>query len=185
VKPGPTARAAVVLAVFLGLFWGIDRFLGGTGAPEAAGTSRRTAAVASASTTAPATTARPATTGELPATAEPGSTAPTTSAPPTTEPGPRPVKGVSVQVLNGTFQNGQAHRVAAMLRAAGYDVVATQTALGDYPVSRIYYGNGHLGDALALQKRFPAFQVVLPASEAGTGLSSKVDLSAVVGRNFR
>lgn len=177
-----------MLVVFLGLFWGIDRFLGGD--PEAAGTSRRTAAVAPASTTAPATsapatTAKPTTAGEPATTARPTTTAaPATTAPTATEPTLRPANGVSVQVLNGTFRNGQARKVAAMLRDAGYDVIATQAALGDYAVSRVYYSEGHLDDALALQKRFPAFQVVLPASESGTGLSSKVDLSAVVGRNF-
>ncbi len=177
-RPGPTARAAAALVVFLALFWGIDRFVGSGSNQEAVGTSRRTAAVAPVSTAAPATTARPATTGR------PATTAPTTTAPAATEPGLRSAKGVSVQVLNGTFRNGQASKVAGLLRAAGYDVAATQTALGDYPVSRVYYSEGHLDDALALQQRFPAFQVILPASESGTGLSQSVDLSAVVGRNF-
>lgn len=174
-----------MLVVFLGLFWGIDRFLGGDGGPEAAGTSRRTAAATPASTAAPASTAKPTTTGGPATTAGPTTTAtPTTTAPPATQPTVRPASGVSVQVLNGTFKDGQARKVADMLRDAGYDVIATQAALGDYPVSRVYYSEGHLDDALALQKRFPAFQIVLPASESGTGLSSKVDLSAVVGRNF-
>jgi cell division septation protein DedD len=181
-RPGPTARAAAVLVVFLGLFWGVDRFLGHDGGRQAAGTSRRTAAVAPASTSAPTTTAKPAATHRPATTAAPTTTA--TTAPPASATTLRPAAGVTVQVLDGAFRNGQGRKVAAMLRAAGYDVLATQSAFGDYPVSRVYYGQGHLDDALALQRRFPAFQVVLPATESGTGLSSKVDLSAVVGKNF-
>jgi LytR cell envelope-related transcriptional attenuator len=174
-----------VLVVFLGLFWAVDRFMGGSGESEAARTSRPTAAAAPASSTAPASTARP-TTSRTPATSASTTTeAPTTTTPPTTRSTLRPAKGVRVQVLNGGARAGAASRLAGRLRTAGYEVVSTQRALGEYPVSRVYYGAGHLEDALALQQRFPAFQVILPASEAGTGLSSKVDLSAVIGRNFR
>jgi hypothetical protein len=174
-----------VLVVFLGLFWAVDRFMGGAGESEAARTSRPTAAAAPASSTAPATTARPTTSHRATTSAPPPTEAPTTTTPPTTGSTLRSAKGVRVQVLNGSPREGAARRLAGRLRAAGYEVISTQRALGEYPVSRVYYGAGHLEDALALQKRFPAFQVVLPASEAGTGLSSKVDLSAVIGRNFR
>jgi cell division septation protein DedD len=173
-----------VLVVFLGLFWAIDRFMGGAGESEAARTSRPTAAAAPASSTAPATTARPTTSHRATTSAPPTTEAPTTT-PPTTGSTLRSAKGVRVQVLNGSPREGAARSLAGRLRAAGYEVISTQRALGEYPVSRVYYGTGHLEDALALQKRFPAFQVVLPASEAGTGLSSKVDLSAVIGGNFR
>jgi LytR cell envelope-related transcriptional attenuator len=172
-----------VLVVFLGLFWGVDRVLGGDGG-KAAGTGRPAAAAATASSAAPTTTGVPTTVGPA-TTATPTSTAPpTTRGPAATGSTLRPAAGVTVQVLNGTFRTGEARRVADMLSKAGYQVVATQLAFGDYPVSRVYYNVGHLEDAIALRQRFPAFQVVLPASESRTGLSRRVDLSAVVGRNF-
>src|SRR5918994_406115 len=80
-----------------------------------------------------------------------------------TEPTLRPAGGVTVQVLNGVWVTGLAHRVAAQVRSAGYDVVAAKTALGNYSVSRIYYTGGHRADAEAFKDRFPAFAVVEPA----------------------
>jgi hypothetical protein len=89
---------------------------------------------------------------------------------------------VTVQVLNGVFVDGLAHRVAARLRAAGYQVVAARTALGHYPESRIYYSPGHQADAEALRARFPVFAEVLPAP---ANLSRRVDLHVVVGADYR
>jgi hypothetical protein len=123
----------------------------------------------------------------------PAATATTTSVPPGSEPAttttaaaaattPPPVHGVTVQVLNGVFVPGLAHRVAAKLRAAGYDVVAANTAFGHFSVSRIYYTEGHEADALALQARFPAFKVIAPAPP---NLSRGVALHAVIGDNYQ
>jgi hypothetical protein len=61
-------------------------------------------------------------------------------------------------------------------------VVATNTALGNYRTSRVYFTEGHRADALALRARFPVFQLVAPAPR---NLSRKVDLHVVVGRDYR
>jgi LytR cell envelope-related transcriptional attenuator len=173
-RPGPTARAAAVLVVFLALFWSVDRFLDG-GPP---GTRTRAAAPATATTTS---TTRAGTTSTTEAATS------TTAAPSGTEPAGtgttlgKPVD-VTVQVLNGSWRSGAAADMAARLRRSGYRVVATQLALGEFPVSRVYYSEGHLADALALQRRFPEFKQVEPAPKR---LSREVDLHAVVGRDYR
>jgi hypothetical protein len=179
-RPGPTARAAVVLVAFLALFWGVDRYLG-------AGTSARPPAAVSApvTTTAPRTTT---TTAAATTTTTTTTAATTTTKPPSgTQPAATgtslgPVHDVTVQVLNGSWSAGAATNVAARLRRAGYDVVATQLALGEFPVSRLYYSEGHLADALGLQRRFPEFKQVEPAPKR---LSREVDVHAVVGRDYR
>jgi hypothetical protein len=173
-RPGPTARAALLLAVFLALFLAVDRLSGGAARNhgQAAGSTRRTS-----TSTAAAPTRAPTTTAGAPTTA-----APTTTGPATTAGTLPPAKGVTVQVLNGAFVTGLAHRVADRLRAAGYQVVATNTALGNYRTSRIYFTEGHRADALALRARFPVFQLVAPAPR---NLSRQVDLHVVVGRDYR
>ena len=134
---------------------------------------RRTAASPSAAAT---TTTAPPTTTTRPT---------TTTAPPTTkratEPTLRPAGGVTVQVLNGVWVTGLAHRVASQVRTAGYDVVAAKTALGNYSVSRVYYTGGHLADAEAFRKRFPAFAVVEPAP---ANLSRRAALHVVIGKDY-
>ena len=106
-------------------------------------------------------------------------------APPTTkratEPTLRPAAGVTVQVLNGVWVTGLAHRVAGQVRTAGYDVVAAKTALGSYSVSRVYYTGGHRADAEAFKDRFPAFAVVEPAPP---NLSRRVALHVVIGKDY-
>ena len=170
-RPGPTVKAALVLAAFLALFLAVDRLDGrGPGSRPVAG---RAAGPADTTTTRPA----PTTTRPTPTTARP-----TTTEPPVTKSTLRPAPGVTVQVLNGVFVTGLAHRVADRLRSAGYDVVAAKTAYGTYPVSRIYYTEGHRDDAEAFRDRFPAFQVIEPAP---ANLSRRVDLHVVVGQNYR
>jgi LytR cell envelope-related transcriptional attenuator len=175
VKPGPTARAALVLVAFLAVFLIVDRM-------SAPGGARRTAAAPPASAASqPDTSAPPTTTTVAPTTTR----APTTTAPPTTKratgPTLRPAAGVSVQVLNGVWVTGLAHRVAGQVRAAGYDVVAARTALGSYSVSRIYYTGGHRADAEAFKDRFPAFTVIEPAP---ANLSRRVALHVVIGKDY-
>ena len=171
-KPGPTARAALVVVAFLVVFTIVDRM----SVPDG---TRRTAAAppASAATDtspAPATTVAPTTTR-----------APATTAPPTTRRATgstlRPAGGVTVQVLNGVWVTGLAHRVASQVRDAGYDVVAANTALGSYTVSRVYYTAGHQADAEAFRDRFPAFTRVEPAP---SNLSDRVALHVVIGRDY-
>jgi LytR cell envelope-related transcriptional attenuator len=182
-RPGPTARAAAVLAVFLALFVAVDR-LSGQRSPRSVSASGSSGVVtATTSRPAPTTTRAPTT---APPTSAPATTVTTTSQPTgatgTTLRSPR---GVTVQVLNGAFVPGLAHRVAERIRAAGYDVVAVNTAFGNYLVSRIYYTDGHRADAEAFRARFPAFKTILPASQAQAGLSRKVALHAVIGQNYK
>jgi hypothetical protein len=181
VKPGPTARAALVLLAFLAVFTVVDRM-------SATDAGRRTAAAppgpaaqepdtsAAAATTTTATTAATTTTR---------ATTTSTTAPPTTERPTgttlRPAGGVTVQVLNGVWVTGLAHRVADQVRTAGYDVVAAKTALGSYSVSRVYYTGGHRADAEAFKDRFPAFAVVEPAP---ANLSRRVALHVVIGKDY-
>jgi LytR cell envelope-related transcriptional attenuator len=173
VKPGPTARAALVLVAFLAVFTIVDRM------SEPDGT-RRTAAAPPASA-APDTRAAATTTTAAPTTTR----APTTTAPPTTRRPTgstrRPAGGVTVQVLNGVWVDGLAHRVAAQVRTAGYQVVAANTALGNYSASRVYYTAGHRADAEAFRGRFPAFSRVEPAPP---NLSDRVALHVVIGKDY-
>ena len=175
-KPGPTARAALVLLAFLAVFTIVDRMSAPDGgrrtaaAPPGAVTPEPDTSVAATTTTAPPTTTTRAT---------------TTTAPPTTrratEPTLRPAAGVTVQVLNGVWVTGLAHRVAGQVRTAGYDVVAAKTALGSYSVSRVYYTGDHRADAEAFKDRFPAFAVVEPAPP---NLSRRVALHVVIGKDY-
>jgi LytR cell envelope-related transcriptional attenuator len=181
-RPGPTARAAAVLVVFLAIFVGLDRLSARRVEPTsvAGGSAPTTAPRGSTPGTAPPSTRRqPTTTG--PTTT--GSTA--TTAPAATGSTLRPADGVTVQVLNAVFVTGLGRRVAGMIGDAGYDVVASNLALGTYNVSRIYYTDGHQADARAFQQRFPAFEKILPASDAKAHLSREVALSVVIGDNYR
>jgi hypothetical protein len=177
VKPGPTARAALVLLAFLAVFTVVDRM------STVAGGGTRTAAAPPAAQE-PDTSAAATTTSAAPPTTTRAPT--TTAAAPTTTKGPtgttiRPASGVTVQVLNGVWVTGLAHRVAGQVRAAGYDVVAAKTALGSYSVSRVYYTAGHRADAEAFKDRFPAFSVIEPAP---ANLSRGVALHAVIGKDY-
>ena len=171
-RPGPTARAALVLVAFLAVFTVVDRM----SAPDG---TRRTAAApppsAQPDTSAATTTAPPTTTTRATTTTE----RPTSSR--TTKSTRRPTGGVTVQVLNGVWVAGLAHRVADQVRTAGYDVVAARTALGNYSASRIYYTGGHRADAEAFKDRFPAFRVIEPAP---SNLSRQVALHVVIGRDY-
>jgi hypothetical protein len=173
VKPGPTARAALVLVAFLAVFTIVDRM----SAPDG---TRRTAAAPPASA-APDTRAAARTTTAAPTTTR----APTTTAPSTTRRPTgstrRPAGGVTVQVLNGVWVAGLAHRVASQVGAAGYDVVAANTALGSFSSSRVYYTPGHRADAEAFRDRFPAFSRVEPAP---ANLSDRVALHVVIGKDY-
>ena len=165
-----------MLLAFLAVFTVVDRMSAPDGtrrtgaAPPAAAGQPDTRAAAPTTTAAPATTTRATTT-----------TAPATTTTKATEPTLRAATGVSVQVLNGVWVTGLAHRVAAQVRGAGYDVVAAKTALGSYSVSRVYYTGGHRADAEAFKDRFPAFAVVEPAPP---NLSRRVALHVVIGKDY-
>jgi LytR cell envelope-related transcriptional attenuator len=172
-RPGPTARAALVLASFLVLFVLVDRLSG----PERA--DQGTASGTTESRTTATTRAVTSATGTSVTTRPPTTAAPTTTARPTGST-LRPAKGVTVQVLNGAYVAGLANRVAVRVRRAGYDVVAANTAFLT-PESRVYYTSGHRADAEAFRKRFPDFRVIAPAP---SNLSRQVDLHAVIGQNY-
>jgi hypothetical protein len=179
VKPGPTARAALVLLAFLAVFTVVDRMSapGGGGTRTAAAPPASQEPDTSAIATTTTTTAPPATTTRAPTT----TTAAPTTTKGTTKPTLRPASGVTVQVLNGVWVTGLAHRVAGQVQAAGYDVVAAKTALGSYSVSRVYYTGGHRADAEAFRDRFPAFSVIEPAP---ANLSRRVALHVVIGKDY-
>jgi hypothetical protein len=165
-----------VLLAFLAVFTIVDRM----SAPDGG---RRTAAAPPGAVTLEPDTSAAATTTTAPPTTTTRPT--TTTAPPTTKrataPTLRPAGGVTVQVLNGVWVTGLAHRVASQVRTAGYDVVAAKTALGSYSVSRVYYTGGHRADAEAFKERFPAFAVVEPAP---ANLSRRVALHVVIGKDY-
>jgi hypothetical protein len=168
----------LVLLAFLAVFTVVDRMSvtgdGGTrtaAAPPAA-QEPDTSAAATTTTAAPSTTTRAPTTTAA---------APTTTKGTTTKTTLPPASGVTVQVLNGVWVTGLAHRVAGQVEAAGYNVVAAKTALGSYSVSRVYYTGGHRADAEAFKDRFPAFSVVEPAP---ANLSRRVALHVVIGKDY-
>jgi LytR cell envelope-related transcriptional attenuator len=174
-RPGPTARAVLVLASFLVLFVLVDRLSG----PERA--DQGTASATTRSRTTTATTRAPTSaTGTSATTRPPATAAPTTTTTAPTGSTLRPARGVTVQVLNGAYVAGLANRVAARVRRAGYEVVAANTALVT-PVSRVYYTAGHRADAEAFRERFPDFRMIAPAP---SNLSRQVDLHAVIGQNY-
>jgi hypothetical protein len=159
-----------VLLAFLATFTVVDRM-------SATDAGRRTAAAPpGVATQEPDTSAAATTTTTTRATT---TTPPTTRRPTGTT--LRPAGGVTVQVLNGVWVTGLAHRVAAQVSTAGYDVVAAKTALGTYSVSRVYYTGGHRADAEAFKDRFPAFTVVEPAP---ANLSRRVALHVVIGKDY-
>jgi hypothetical protein len=167
----------LVLLAFLAVFTVVDRMSapggGGTrtaAAPPATQEPDTSAAATTTTTAPPATTRAPTTT----------TTGPTTTKG-TTKSTLRPASGVTVQVLNGVWVTGLAHRVAGQVQAAGYDVVAAKTALGSYSVSRVYYTGGHRADAEAFKDRFPAFSVIEPAP---ANLSRRVALHVVIGKDY-
>ncbi|HEX9343934.1 MAG TPA: LytR C-terminal domain-containing protein [Actinomycetota bacterium] len=184
-RPGPTARAAAVFAVFLAVFIAVDQLSRAQPHRAAKATASVSSAPAATSTTLGGLLGAPPTSAPAPAATTtsmvPPSSEPATTASVSTTTLPR-VAGVTVQVLNGVFVPGLAHQVADKLRAAGYDVVATQTAFGHFTVSRIYYTEGHQADALALQARFPAFKVIAPAPSS---LSRDIALHVVIGGNYK
>jgi hypothetical protein len=164
----------LVLVAFLAVFTIVDRM----SAPD--GTRRTAAAPPTSTARRPDTSAAPTTTVAPTTTRRPTTTAPPTTRKPTGST-LRPAAGVTVQVLNGVWVAGLAHRVASQVRTAGYDVVAANTALGSYTSSRVYYSPGHRADAEAFRDRFPAFTRVEPAP---ANLSDRVALHVVIGKDY-
>ncbi len=181
-RTGPTLRAAAALLVVLALIVGVDQLTRRVPRPRpplVVGTTTyqpTPGGQAPATTAAPATAAPPSTraaqTAAPPATAAPAP--PAAPKPPATS---KPVAKVSVQILNAGNYARVAIDLGRRVRAAGYDVVSIRAALRD-PLSKVYYTDGHLADALAFRARFPAFATVAPAP---ANLSRAVALHAVIG----
>jgi hypothetical protein len=180
-RPGRTLRAAAVLAVFLALFILVDRLSG----PRQPGRPPQAASATTAAPARPTTTAAPTTTVPTTTMAPATTTTATTVAPTTTTAAAQaPLKsaqGVTVQILNGTGELRVARDFKPRVRAAGYRIVNTANAVGDFPVSTVYYTDGNRDDALSFRRRFPAFSKLAPAP---ANLSSQVELHVIIGANF-
>ncbi len=108
---------------------------------------------------------------------------PTTAASTTTTTTVRPPSEVSVMAVNGSGVTGRAARVTQMLRAAGYAVVAPQSASRPQPASSVYWTPGYenearvVGDSLGLP---PGAARPLPGSLAAADLQG-ANVVVVVG----
>jgi hypothetical protein len=158
--------AGVAVLVFGGL-WLVDRI--GDEGPVTTTTaptiieSTTTAEPPTTSTTAPARTT---------------TTAPATTT--TTAPEARPPSEVTVQVLNGTEVEGLAARVTEQLASAGYQTLAAANYPdGPLDVTRIWYQEGFLPEAIELSASFPDALVEVTPDPAGPA-----DLVVVLGVSF-
>ena len=73
-----------------------------------------------------------------------------------------PHSKVSVNVLNGTAQNGLAGKVAAALRKQGYDVTGVGNAPTPAAATTIYYRSGQKALAQRLLREHPEFKRIAP-----------------------
>ncbi|MFO7548782.1 MAG: LytR C-terminal domain-containing protein [Acidimicrobiia bacterium] len=160
------AIAGVAVLVFGGL-WLFDR-IGDDGTP--------------ATTTVP-TTVPTTTTGETPTTTTTAPRTTTSTQPATTTtaaPEARPPSEVTVQVFNGTGVEGLAARVTEQLSDAGYRTLsAVNNPDGLVEVSRIWYQEGFLPEAIELSAAFPDALVEVTPDPAGPA-----DLVVVLGASF-
>jgi len=175
-RTAPALKAGAVFAVFLALFLLFDRLSRPDGPQTSA--SPTTAPGATSTTTAPTrTTGRPTTTTAPPTTR-------TTRPPQTTRTTQPPLKsgqGVTLQILNGTGELRLARDFKPLVRRYGYKIVNTGNTGANYPVSTVYYTDANRDDALAFQRRFPAFKIV---QQAPANLSRDVELHAIIGANY-
>jgi hypothetical protein len=87
---------------------------------------------------------------------------------------------VTVQVLNGTDVEGLAARVTQQLASAGYQTLAaTNFPDGTLDVTRIWYQEGFLPEAIELSASFPDALVEVTPDPAGPA-----DLVVVLGASF-
>jgi hypothetical protein len=183
VSPGPrfalALRAGAVFAVFLVLFLLFDR-LSRPDRPQTAASP--TSRAATQTTTSPTTTTARPTTTVRPTTTTAGPT--TTRRPQPTGTTRAPLKsgeGVTIQILNGTGELRLARDFKPLVRRHGYRIVNSGNTGPNYPTSTVYYTGGNRDDALAFQRRFPAFRIVEPAP---SNLSRSVELHAIIGANY-
>jgi LytR cell envelope-related transcriptional attenuator len=117
-----------------------------------------------------------------------GTTTGPTSTPtpsPTGSPTRKPrVKGVTVQVLNGTSTTGLAGIVTIQLKKDGWSMQDPGNVQSASRTS-IYYRDGFRPQALLLQQQhFPKAVVSAVPSPLPSGFSSSVDVTVVLGPDF-
>lgn len=125
-----------------------------------------------------ATAARPSPAAPPTPTARP-EPAPTTATP-TAVPG-RPPADITVQVLDGVYDDGSLTLVVRALESMGYVVVAQGTAARPYEQTTVFFVNDDEQDAEGLRVRDERFSVV--AASPGT-LDDTIDLHVVVGADW-
>jgi hypothetical protein len=110
---------------------------------------------------------------------------PTPTLSPTSSPSTKPkVKGVSVQVLNGTTTTGLAGIVTIELKKDGW-AMRDPGNVKSASRTTIYYRDGFRPQALLLQrKHFPGAVVSGVPSPLPSGFSGSVDITIVLGPDF-
>jgi hypothetical protein len=122
----------------------------------------------------------PVATGTAPARTPSPSPVPTPSVVPSPTPGIRTPSQTTLAVLNGSGRTGLARRTANQAEAAGYEVKKVDNAQST-KISTIYYQPAFEAEARALQKRFPGFTQVKPATSS---VPSDVMLTMVIGADY-
>ena len=117
---------------------------------------------------------------------------PTTSPPASPSPSPSPtptsglthataVKGVPIQVLNGSGNDGLGATVAESLKNKGYKIVAVETAGAQSAKTTIYYEQGAKDLAEYMKDHYISFAEVKPAKNL---FSAPVKLTVLVGSDY-
>jgi hypothetical protein len=91
------------------------------------------------------------------------------------------VKGVPIQVLNGSGNDGLGATVAESLKNKGYKIVAVETAGAQTNQTTIYYEQGAKDLAEYMKDHYISFAVVKPAKNLFT---AHVKLTVLVGSNY-
>jgi len=92
------------------------------------------------------------------------------------------VKGVKIQVLNGTGTSGLAATVADTLRGKGYTIYGVSNAgKSTYQTTIIYYEQGQKSRAEYMEQHYLSGAQVKPA---GSLFSAPVQLSVIVGADM-
>jgi ABC-type antimicrobial peptide transport system permease subunit len=91
------------------------------------------------------------------------------------------VKGVPIQVLNGSGNNGLGATVAESLKNKGYKIVAVETAGAETAQTTIYYKQGSKDLAEYMKEHYVPFAQVKPAKNL---FSAPVKLTVLVGSDY-
>jgi LytR cell envelope-related transcriptional attenuator len=113
----------------------------------------------------------------------PSVSSPGKSPKPSTSPSPSQsprVKGVVVQVLNGSTTTGLANKTSQTLKDAGYTTKIPGNA-GAAATTTVYYGDGEKLDAEHLQEKFFPDAALKPAPST---FPPDVDITVVLGEDY-